>query len=303
MYNLFLAGSQYHCALVKTILENDSDIKFTDNLNKADLLYAVYGPGITRKTLKYWMFSQKPVLIHWIGKDTFIFNDSSQGIRRKIYDKLKLVLLKSRIKQGNVKYLSSAPWLAKDVERLTNVKTEYLVLTSIEKGLLLEPKEEREFDFITYVPINDFDMYYGSEFLRIIEETPNRKFCLVCPDLTDINDWPYKIYENLKIQTRTNKEGFYECLNNSKTFIRMKNGGDAIALSVLEALAHGCNVVWNLKFNHCEYETRESFKENYREYFQDQFNINYNSIEYIKQEYDVEKWKLDFKKIVVEIIN
>ena len=67
MYKLFLTGSDYHCEMVETLLKQDKEISFTKNIEDADLLYAVYGPGINKETLKYWIFSNKPILIHWIA--------------------------------------------------------------------------------------------------------------------------------------------------------------------------------------------------------------------------------------------
>ncbi|SDJ11461.1 hypothetical protein SAMN04515654_12829 [Halanaerobium congolense] len=305
MHNIFITGSEYHCNMVKKILSDNPEINFTDDLKSADILYVIFGPGISKETLKYWILTNKPILIHWIGKDTFFLEgDRKYDIFSKGYytNKLKKIILNARYLFNNVKFISSAPWLAKRVNKLTNKDTDYLVLTSIDKNKLLTPRKKRKYDFISYIPINDFELYYGNEFLSIIENNPKREFCIVCPDLHNLEDWPYKKYSNLKIQTRTTQKGFYECLNNSKSFIRLKNGGDAIALSVLEALAHGCNVVWNLDFKFCSYETRESFKHNYQKYFVNDFEINYSAIKFIKENYDITAWQKDFISLVNKIL-
>lgn len=143
MYKIYTIGSEYHCDLVKNIMKDEKEFLFTNNLKDADLLYAVYGPGLEKKTISYWIFSNKPILIHWIGKDTFIFDKSRivSGIKNKISRFLKISILKYRNLLGNVKYVSSAPWLANEVETLSKIQTDYFVLTSIEKDLLLKPKK------------------------------------------------------------------------------------------------------------------------------------------------------------------
>lgn len=305
MINVYLTGSEYHCKMVKTILKDEKEFEFTESLARADLLYAVYGPGITKNTLKYWLFTNKPILIHWIGKDTFILNKKliPETFRGKVSEGIKKILLKYKNTFGKIKYISSAPWLAKEVQEFSGVETDYLVLTSIELETLLTPEKNRKYEFVTYIPVNDFDMYYGHQYLEIVKNNQDKQFCIVCPDLTDLKGWRYEKFDNLTIQTRTDKFGFYNCLNASKTFIRMKNGGDAIALSVLEALVHGCKVVWNLKFDYCEYETRESFLNNYRKYFINDFTVNEEAVQYVKDNYDVEIWKRDFKNLVKQITN
>ncbi|WP_080832536.1 hypothetical protein [Cohnella massiliensis] len=303
MHKIYLFGSEYHCKMVRGILSSDNEVKFVESIQEADLIYVIYGPGVNRKTLKYWIFTRKPFLIHWIGTDTFILDKSRSRpqLITKIHRVVSLSLMKFRNLNNSLKFLSSAPWLAKDVAEMTGIDTEYFVLTSIENENLLIPNQNRTFDFITYIPLQNFEMYFGSVFLEIVKLNPDKQFCIVCPDLLDIKNWPYERYTNLKIQQRTNKEGFYQLLNQSKCFIRLKDGGDAIALSVLEALAHGCKVVWNIPFDYCNFETRDSFKLNYKKYF-GEFELNREAIRFVKENYNVDMWRVQFKSIINELL-
>jgi len=303
MIKINLIGTDYHTKLVREILRYDEQIIFEENIDNADLLYVIFGPGIRKSNLRYWLLGNKPILIHWIGVDTFIFNreKKEENLKQKIKKKIILGILKYRYKRGRLKSISSAPWLAEEVTKKSGISTDYLVLTSIKKEEILSPKNNRKYDFTSYIPIGRFKLYNGKLFLEAAKNNPNKEFCIVSPDLENEEDWPREKYKNLKIQPRTDKLGFYNVLNDSKYFVRLKDGGDAIALSIMEALAHGCKVIWNLKFKHCYYETRDSFLKNIDKYDIDDFTINYEAIEFIKNNYSTEKWINDFKKILAKL--
>lgn len=304
MIKINITGTPIQTSLIKSILKEDKEITFV-NYNDADVYYVVFGPGLTKKNIFRWLFSNKKFLIHWIGLDTkFYLVNNNGNIKSRIYTFIKKGVLMYKYKTGKLYYISSSPWLANEIEKASGIKTDYLVITSIfpeKMTKYIDDSGNRDIDFLTYSPLSSKNMYSINEIIDAAEKFPSYKFVIIVPDLENEGKYPYEIPSNVSVLKKQTQEQMWKLYSNCKCFLRMKQTGDAISLSVLEALFFKCHVLWTYEFDCCLYTPLSNLQTNLQKVIKED-KMNEKGHELIINKYSTKQWKKDFKALLRTIL-
>lgn len=303
MKNINLIGSPIQTKLIESILENVSYFNLTDYKN-ADIIYYIYGPGFNKKNFFKWIFSNKIYIIHWIGLDTEIYLGNNKNLKVYISHQIKKIIIKLRFlfRKRKTHFISSSPWLTTAVQDKSKIPTQYLVITSIfeEKMKMYLLDHERNIDFLTYTPLSAKNIYSVKEIIESAKKFPKSNFVFIVPDLKNNESYPYKIPQNIKILPKQSQHQMWELYNQTKCFIRLKKTGDAISLSVLEALFFKCHVIWNYEFKGTIFTQISQLDISITKVLSLN-KLNEEGHEIIKNQYTVKAWINQFKNYIESI--
>ena len=250
-YAVSVSGSKYHGELAQQYLES-AYITFAEN-NHPKIFYHISAPDIKKTNIVNWLNPRNIHIVHWIGNDSVSLSAQKGGLFQKIRDRFKWFLFKLLCKFFCVKNISSAPWIGKDVENRLRVPCPFVIISSLSKaearkccdlGQKIEWRQ-KSVDFLTYIPVAKQDLYSLSDIISAALVVPQRKFLIVSPGLTDVSEFP-ELPGNIRLLPSQPKEQMRELFLQSKCLIRLKKGGDAYALMVLEAISFGLHVIWNV---------------------------------------------------------
>ena len=300
---IHIHGSKIQVALVKNIFKTDENLQLT-SFPKCDIVYSIYGPGIEFKhNLIYWLFTKKIHLIHWIGNDAEIFESQKGNFFRKIVNFAKLQILYFKLRQSKVIFIASSPWLAKSIEKRTGIKTKYIVLTSIysEEMSCFLRLQERKIDFLIYSPISTGNLHSIIEVLDVAKKFPDKSFFILCPDLSNTNPFPFITTSNVTIMPKQDQHQMWKLYNDTNCFLRLKKSGDAISLSVLEALFYKCDVIWNYEFDNCIKTEIIDLEQVISNQIKNK-KLNESGHNMIIQHYSIDKWRKEFVNYLFKIV-
>jgi len=247
-YRLFISGTApYHKELAADVLKKSNIINLVDSVSKADVIYHIFGPDLDKYNLLYWLGSKKHI-VHWIGSDT-IFYEKEKSFFSFLVNFAKKSILDYCRRRNNLIYIASAPWIGTAVQVMSSFPVDYVLISTLSKARIAKIDISKKFDFITYVPCGRETTYSLVDILRAASENLENSFAIVVPNIDDINDleWDIDTYENVTVFPKQTHAEMISLICSSKCFLRLKSSGeDAYALTVLEALYCGCNVLWNV---------------------------------------------------------
>lgn len=309
--NIIVEGTPYHRELVTNILKSSNNYVVTELNSKTEIsnyvIYNIYGKGPwPHKNPKLWLSKKNLLILHWIGTDVLDMTNSyaNEKVHVKIYHRLWLSLLRYKYKNNTLVHLAGAPWLVEELETV-GIKAKYFPLTSIntENAETLLDDVEKDIDVLSYVPINKFDFYGGSKIIRLAKELPTYKFFLLHPDLDEITcDINQRYPKNVTVSPNVDFKEMKELYLRSKVFLRLTDH-DGLSLSVLEALFYKLQVCWTYSFPNTHHvKDYETLKISVMHEVEN-WVANNQGHEYVKEKFDIKRWKVQFKQMIEETIS
>ncbi|UCE45676.1 MAG: glycosyltransferase [Methanobacteriota archaeon] len=309
--SIALGGIQYHTRTIARTLKtiDELDVSIVDesslcSMNHVDVLYWIYGPGPSiRKELRLWIQKRPHMIIHWIGSDV----SSMIGLSKRDMTKTWLASLATRNLNncrrglGNLTNLAGAPWLVDELQSI-GIKAEEMMLTTIPRNCnQADVSFEKEFDFISYAPYSRFDFYGGRFVHALAEKNPDRKFLVIMPGLTEMQNKPsIGALENVTLLPEVDRQEMAAYYEKSKCLLRPIEH-DGLSLSVLEALSHGLSVVWTYPF---PFTTRISVLDENAETRTlntvENWTPNIEGRSYVLEHFSEEAWIIKFFRVLRE---
>ena len=307
---LIIAGSKYHKEMVTNILKKNDEYLIKDLNSKSDLsnsiIYFIGGQGPKLyKYMKLWVSKRNLLIVHWIGTDVLDFMHSykDRKLYEQIYHRVLTIFVRYKYNNGTLIHLAVTPWLVDELETV-GIKAKYFPLTSINTENLktFTNIAQKDIDIISYVPYTKFNFYGGPEIIKLAKELPDYRFFLIHSDLDEITpnvnqNYPPNVIASPKIEFK-NMQKLY---SRSKLFLRLTEH-DGLSLSVLEALFYKLHVFWTYPFPKTyQIKDYESLKLNIIRSIEN-WTPNEEGYEYVKKNYNIEKWEEQFKEIIDNII-
>lgn len=247
-YRLYVSGTApYHKNLAVDVLMKSEIIDLVASEAEADFIYHIFGPDLDKRNLFSWLGPKKHI-VHWIGSDTNFYTKSTNSFSNFITS-IKKFILNSSKKRGNLCYLASAPWIGDIIQRRSQFPVEYVLISTISKDRILRIDTKKDVDFLTYIPFGREETYSLPAILNAARGNPENHFAIVVPNVSSVGtlEWDLLGCENVTIFPNQSHAEMITLICRSKCFLRLKySEEDAYALTVLEALFCGCNVLWNV---------------------------------------------------------
>jgi glycosyltransferase involved in cell wall biosynthesis len=244
---LFVDGTApYHVALAREVFSQSVVFELVEAGEAADLIYHIFGPDLHWGNLRLWL-GRKRHIVHWIGSDTRFYDAPS-----KLFDGfvriVKKALLSQGLRSGRVKYISSAPWIGARVQAAAGFEVPYVLISTVSRSRIKLISVTRDIDFITYIPKGREETYSLQPILDAANRFKERSFVIVVPNIQHVDELEWNIgCSNVTIFPQQTFESMIRLISRSRCFLRLKTASeDAYALTVLESLYCGCNVVWNV---------------------------------------------------------
>jgi hypothetical protein len=189
--------------------------------------------GSMNKVLK----SKKPLVMQWMGTD------------------ISLALERAQNKTINRKYLEhathfvDAPWMVKELESI-GLNVVLAPFKWVESRQRVLPYGRMQ--VLTYIPESRMNFYGWQQVRKLASDFPNVVF-LVFGTTFCTDDFP----ENISLQGWVSESDFRREMEKSAVFLRLTEH-DGYSVSVMEALAAGCEVLATHPFEHCSLITPNS---------------------------------------------
>lgn len=306
--NIAVGGiPHYHVELwisVLNSLEGINASRFKNKLQNIDIVYWVFGGGPSVKKFPLFWLKKNPVLIiHWIGSDVLLRTEHKQSGLFKLNKALWDRILKIKESRNGVVHLAAAEWFLPELQQ-TGITAEYLPISTIDT---LQPtneksSDEREYDFLTYIPSNRSSFYGEEKILSIAKKLTTKKFIIIRPDILEkeniSNDNKLRNVTYLPRKPFTEMKDIYL---NSKCFLRFTKH-DGLSLSVLEALYYKEQVFWTYNYPNVHYISKTSDLIKKLDSAASDWKPNIDGCNFVKENFNIEKIKADFQKKLDEII-
>lgn len=245
-YKVYISGVPFHTTLAKDVLSLSSCLEIVLDVNDADVVYHIFGPDMNMENLRFWL-SRKKHIIHWIGSDTEFYCINSSLFDRFVKF-VKKTILESTFFFKRLAYISSAPWIGEIVQKNSKIPVEYVLISSISENRIKRYSMDRDIDFLTYIPQGREETYSLPSILQAARENSENNFFVVNPWIKSLDEmnWDLSGLENVTVLPNLSHDEMIRLICRTRCFLRLKASGDAYALTVLEALYCGCNVLWNV---------------------------------------------------------
>lgn len=243
-------------------------VKYLFNIINADIVVSFNGVTSKSKALDLAVFFKKKILMQWHGTDVLM------ALERK---KNNTMLTKYIDKSMSC---TDAPWLQEELKS-ANIYADLLRFKHID---LLTPNIEKfiSSDVLSYVAEGK-EEFYGIEYLlKLATSFPEVNFHIV-----GTKGKQFKAYKNIKFYGWIAQTEFEILRSKHPIFIRLTKH-DGYALSILEALANGNEVLWNYPHPKCHYldiskNIINSFKEILALVERNEYLPNASNIEWVKE--------------------
>jgi len=251
MVRVSVLNTKTWVVLLRKVLD-ELGFEVSNDYSRSDVVFWFYGSALWQlKLWKLWFLRGKKVFVFWIGSDVLNFT-RPKGLIMKFYVFLNKLLLRLISKKHDVKHLTSAPWLVSEL-RSVGVNAVFIPLQTIREGNDYgRDWDEREFDYVSYLPLKNWFFYGGDKIRDLALSEPKKKFLIVIPDYNrdspELNNQELlkKLPDNVVFTGWMLREEYLRILGNSKYFLRLTKH-DSLSCSVIEALFNGCIVIWDYK--------------------------------------------------------
>ncbi len=189
----------------------------------SDLVISMNGVTDESGSLNWVLRCKKKLVMQWMGTDA------------------KIALERMQSNSLNRKYLeyathyADAPWLIQEVQQL-GVPISLLHFKHL-NAVQVAPSYE-QIRVMSYVPQKRQDFYGLPKILQAAKELPDINF-----DIYGMSEFDGQLPSNVVLKGWTDEESFAKGLSDSAIFLRLTEH-DGFSISVLEALSHGCEVIW-----------------------------------------------------------
>ncbi len=244
-------------------------IKFALSLPSNDVVYSISasisGGGALTLALRF----NKKIVQHFIGSDvlTAIEDYKNSRINQKLLNASK--------------FLCEVDWIQKELANIS-IEADVVSIATYDRNVV--PKEFDKFNVLTYISEGKEEFYGISDFIKLA-----KYFDDVIFKIAGIKSYAKKLPDNIHLLgwVDMDKE-FQEC----SCYIRNVKH-DGLAFSVLEALVYGRVVLYNYKFPYTNYfstfdELKKKFSELKMNFEKKELGVNYEAIDFIRQEYSKE---------------
>lgn len=301
-----VGGNPYHTKIIKKTLNEikSFEIKEFHDSNDSSITYWVSGPGPSLlKNISFW-FSNRQLIIHWIGTDVLYFTGEKKNkeLYSRFYYHIRYIIIKYKTQKKQIIHLAGAPWLADELYE-AGINSRYFPITTIDPTKMVNPNNHSEkcIDFISYVPSNSFDFYGGKIVIRLANKYPKYTFLILQPDLNKLEkDHLSRFPPNVTVLPKVDFKTIQELYLKSKFFLRFTEH-DGLSLSVLEALYFKLHVLWTYPFPHvCHIKNYDTLVERLPEIV-NEWRPNDEGHEYVLNNFSTDVWKKDFLKFIQDL--
>ena len=260
--------------LEKQLIDEGIDAKFIDStenifseLKKIDILHVVYNPS-----LKYTIIAKllgKKVVRYWVGSDVL-----------KVISSKKTMLKAKFLNFFTDKHLATSEILVKELKSI-GIDAEWLPIVPENLTPSIEPFPDK-FTVLSYLP-DDRRAFYGSKIIyKLAEEFPNIRFLVVAGTAEK-----QKKMQNIEyLGWQEDMELIYR---QSTVLIRMTEH-DGLSKMVLEALAHGRQVIRSYEFPYCYYARDYAEVKSALLKIMENPVLNYEGAKYVQDNFNAKKW-------------
>lgn len=217
-------------------------LKFLWMVPFCDLVISMNGVSDGSGSLNWVLFWKKKLILQWMGTDALLAMErmKDNSILRKYID----------YAENHV----DSPWLEKEVRSL-NIKTKQVPFKYVNPVNLIEKYDD--VSVITYIAGPRAQFYGFERIQKMATKFPEISFHIYGMDRPEEEQ-----RENLIFYGWTTAEEFNEGLRKSAIFVRLTEH-DGFSISILEALANGCEVIWthptkNIRFVSNDEELEQS---------------------------------------------
>lgn len=230
----------------------------THNRAKADIIYITYGDHFS--ALKYFLYwvSNKIIVIHWIGSDVPAWRQklSSRNFLVRLHYQFRRMMIMFKLNRKQLISLAVTEHLCEGLKKL-GIPANLFPITSInnESVKLTEKlfKNQRNIDYVSYIPVNSFEFYGGPLFLECSKKMPGKKFLLIVKDSKEIDHaFARQFPGNVHLIPEVPFEDMQQLLADSKVLLRFTRH-DGLSLMVLEALLAQMHVFWTRTLPHTNF--------------------------------------------------
>ena len=211
-------------AFYNTYYSKKDQIKFATKIPFADLFISFNGVSDKSGSLELACKFNKKIIMQWHGTDVKLAKERTidKSIFRKYIDKAI--------------HFTDAPWLKDELNDI-GIDAEILQFKSVSKASNNEPYSN--ISAYTYLGQNKERFYGWDILLETFKNLPNSKlFVYGC------NGKNIEATENIIFKGWLNPSDYQKEIGQHPIFIRLTEH-DGFSLSVLDALSHGAEVIWN----------------------------------------------------------
>jgi glycosyltransferase involved in cell wall biosynthesis len=206
-------------------------VKFAWALRKADVLISINGVSDRSGSMDLALKMKKKIWFNWVGTD--------------------VILAVERFKNGSIyrEYIdqavhsTDAPWLQAE---LNSAQIEAKIVHSKWLDIQSNLNDFPSLQVYSYIAAKREDFYGWKTIQQLAIANPTIPFIIAGSDGTQLHSIP----PNVQFKGWLNNQEMMELRNASPIFIRLAEH-DGFSLSVLEALAAGCEVIWKYPFENC----------------------------------------------------
>ncbi len=250
--SVYFAGNDTFKMHVMPLFE-DAMLHEANSSRDADIIYVTFGRHFGPLRYAYYWLSNKLFIIHWIGSDVpgWIRSLDSLNPFVRLYYQYWRMMIKRKLKRKQLVSLAVTEHLADKLKKM-GVPAEVFPITSINNSSIAMAeklnKEDRNIDFISYIPINKFDFYGGAWFLECATRLPHRNFLLIVPDIDKMKTSFKKSFPgNVQIMPEIGFDEMQALFADARFLLRLTRH-DGLSLMVLEALLAEMQVYWTCHF-------------------------------------------------------
>ncbi|AKB71736.1 hypothetical protein MSMAC_1846 [Methanosarcina mazei C16] len=303
---LVVDGNPYHSEVIKKTLSEIEGFEireFRDSKN-SPITYWISGAPSLFRNISFWLSNHQLLIMHWIGTDVLYFTGvkKEKGLNLKFYNYIKSIIIRYKTQKKQIIHLAGAPWLADELSE-AGIRSRYFPITTIDPTKLINPNNhnEKEIDFISYVPLRDFEFYGGNVIIRLANKYKNYKFLIIHPDVITLEeDHISKYPSNVNVLPKVDFKTMQELYSKSKFFLRFTEH-DGLSLSVLEALYFKLQVLWTYSFPHVYHIKNNDILIESLPDIVNEWRPNDEGHEYVLNNYSINVWKKDFSKLIQDL--
>jgi glycosyltransferase involved in cell wall biosynthesis len=234
-----------------------------------------------------------------LGSDVLrTFLTPQQGNKGKIVR--LMVKSAEKIRSPRIVNLAVADWLVSELKS-QGISASCFPISTLDTETLKAPNEieDKDIDFLSYIPKTSFAFYGGDHILRLSRELPQYTFAVIMPDITDCNALPRATFGNLRFYPRLTFEEMQNMYLRSKCFNRLTEH-DGLSLSVLEALYFKLQVVWTYDFPYVIRVQRSDINElkNVLSHIIENYSQNNEGHNYVVQNFSREVCRTKFLELL-----